>query len=185
LLGGLGGIKGLLAGAGALTGYAAQQKAQQQAEDIGQQIQKAYQQAGGQYRQLAQPYITAGSPQLAMALQGSLGPAQLQQYQAQQARLAQAAAKSGGVGAIQTSAAEQTMYQNALQNQQSMALQLLAPGNQLLSEAINSELQGTVTGMGTTLKYSEMANQAAAQLFQQLAQMGSYTPQSAINQGVQ
>jgi hypothetical protein len=69
----LGGVKGLTSIAGGLMGYLANQKAQQQAQDIGDKIKAAYQSAAGQTRQLAQPYITAGAPQLSMALQGALG----------------------------------------------------------------------------------------------------------------
>jgi hypothetical protein len=119
-----------------------------------------------------------------MALQGALSPAQMQQYQAQQAQLAQAAARTGGVGAIQTAAAEQAMYQQALQNQQQLALQLLAPGNELMSQAINQELQGTTQGLTTTLQYQTMANEAAAKLFQQLGSIGASSPQSQTNAGV-
>ena len=126
----LGGLKGLTSIAGGLMGYLANQRAQQQAEDVGNQIKAAYQNAAQQTQQLAQPYMTAGGPQLSMALQGSLSPAQQQIFQAQQAQLAQNAVRTGGVGAIQTAAAEQAMYQQALQNQQAMALQLLSPGNQ-------------------------------------------------------
>jgi hypothetical protein len=181
----IGGVKGLTSIAGGLLGYLANQRAQQQAEDVGNQIKAAYQNAAQQTQALAQPYITAGTPQLSMALQGALSPAQLQQYQAQQARLAQAAAKSGGIGAIQTAAAEQSAYQQALQNQQALALQLLAPGNELMSQAINQELQGTTQGLGTTLQYQTMANEAAAKLFQQLGSVGASSPQSQTNPGVQ
>jgi hypothetical protein len=184
ILKGIGGVKGLTSIAGGLLGYLANQRAQQQAEDVGNQIKAAYQNAAQQTQALAQPYITAGTPQLSMALQGALSPAQLQQYQAQQARLAQAAAKSGGIGAIQTAAAEQSAYQQALQNQQALALQLLAPGNELMSQAINQELQGTTQGLTTTLQYQTMANEAAAKLFQQLGSVGASTPQSQTNAGV-
>jgi len=184
ILKGLGGVKGLTSIAGGLLGFLANQRAQQQAADVGNQIQQAYQNAAQQTQALAQPYITAGTPQLSMALQGNLGPAQLQQYQAQQARLAQAAAKSGGVGAIQTAAAEQAAYQQALQNQQALALQLLSPGNQLMTAAIQEQLQGTTQGLSTTLQYQTMANEAAAKLFQQLGSVGASTPQSQTNAGV-
>lgn len=184
LLSGLGGLKGLMSLGGGLAGLAASQKAQQQAEDIGSQIKTAYQTAAQQKRELAAPYITAGAAPFAMAQQGALGPAQLQRFQAQQARLAQAAERSGGVGAIQTAQAEQQMYQAALQDQQANALQLLGVANPILSSAIEADLAGTTEGLTTTLKYSQMANEAAARLFQSLGQMGAYTPQSATNPGV-
>ena len=184
LLNQLGGLKGLTSAAGGLMGYLANQRAQQQAEDVGNQIKAAYQNAAQQTQQLAQPYMTAGGPQLSMALQGSLSPAQQQIFQAQQAQLAQNAVRTGGVGAIQTAAAEQAMYQQALQNQQAMALQLLSPGNQLMTTAIQQQLQGTTQGLTTTLQYQNMANEAAAKLFQQLGSIGASTPQSQSNAGV-
>ena len=185
LLNQLGGLKGLTSAAGGIMSYLANQKAQQQAEDVGNQIKAAYQNAAQQYQTLGQPYQSAGGAQLAMALQGSLSPAQQQAYQAGQAQLAQAAARTGGVGAIQTQNALQNMYQQALQNQQTMALQLLGPGNTLMASAIQAELQGTTEGLSTTLKYQDAANQAAAKLMMQLGSIGASSPQSQTNPGVQ
>ena len=185
LLNQLGGLKGLTSAAGGIMAYLANQKSQQQAEDVGNQIKAAYQNAAQQYQTLGQPYQSAGGAQLAMALQGSLSPAQQQAYQASQAQLAQAAARTGGVGAIQTQNALQNMYQQALQNQQTMALQLLGPGNTLMASAIQAELQGTTEGLSTTLKYQDAANQAAAKLMMQLGSIGASSPQSQTNPGVQ
>jgi len=162
-------LKLLLGGAGGLLSYAAAQKTQQQAADAAAQYSGAANTAAAQYQALAAPYITAGAPQLSMALQGNLGPAQLQQYQAQQARLAQAAAKSGGVGAIQTAAAEQALYNNALQQQQTMALQLLGQGDPYLSDAIKTELSGVQGGLDFELKYGAQAATALGQMMASLS----------------
>ena len=161
-------LKLLTGGIGGLMSYQAAQKAQQDAAAARQEYQQAAQKAATDVKGLAQPYLTAGGSQLAMALQGSLGPAQLQQYQAQQARLAQEAARSGGVGAIQTAAAEQQMYQQALQNQQNMALQLLGPGNQMAYNAVMTELQGTHGGLQMEMQYGMQAAQAMAGMMSSL-----------------
>ena len=133
-----------------------------------QEYEAAAQKAAADVKGLAQPYLTAGGSQLAMALQGALSPAQQQIYQAQQAQLAQAAARTGGVGAIQTAAAEQAMYQQALQNQQNMALQLLGPGNQMAYNAVMTELQGTQGGLQLEMNYGMQAAQAMAGMMSSL-----------------
>jgi hypothetical protein len=169
-------VKLLTGGVGGLMSYLGAQKAQQQAADAAAEYRQAAQTAAQQYRDVAAPYITAGAPQLSMALQGALSPAQLQQYQAGQARLAQAAAKSGGIGAIQTAAAEQALYNNALQQQQTMALQLLGQGDPYLSDAIKAELAGTQGGLEFELKYGA---QAATALGQMMASLGSSVGRTA------
>ena len=156
---------------GGLMGYSAQQKAASDAAAAEAEYKAAASTAAGQYTGLAQPYLTAGGSQLAQALQGSLSPAQMQQYQAAQAQLAQGAAKSGGVGAIQSAAALQNMYQQALQNQQNMAIQLLGPGNQLAADAISTELQGTQGGLKLGLDLATQANQASMNMYSAIASM--------------
>jgi hypothetical protein len=162
-------LKLLLGGAGGLLSYAAAQKTQQAAADAAAQYSAAANTAASQYQQLAAPLLTAGAPQLSMALQGNLGPAQLQQYEAQLARLAQAGARTGGAGAIQTAAAEQAMYQQALQNQQNMALQILGQADPILSTAIATELQGVQGGIDFELKYGAQSAQALGQMMASLA----------------
>jgi hypothetical protein len=161
-------MKMLTGGVGGLLQYQAAQKAQQAAEQARQEYEAAAQKAAEDVKSLAQPYLTAGGSQLSMALQGALSPAQQQQYQAQQAQLAQAAAKSGGIGAIQTAAAEQAMYQQALQAQQNMALQLLGPGNQMAYNAVMTELQGTQGGLQLELSYGQQAAQALGNMMQSI-----------------
>ena len=117
---------------GGILGYNNQQKAASDTAAAEAEYKAAAQNAASQYQTLAQPYLTAGGSQLSMALQGSLAPAQMQQFQAAQAQLAQGAERTGGVGAIQSTAALQNIYQQALQNQQNMAIQLLGPGNRWL-----------------------------------------------------
>ena len=156
---------------GGIMGYNAQQKAASDTAAAEAEYKAAAQNAASQYQTLAQPYLTAGGSQLSMALQGSLAPAQMQQFQAAQAQLAQGAERTGGVGAIQSTAALQNIYQQALQNQQNMALQLLGPGNTLASNAIATELQGTQGGLKLGLDLATQANQASMNMYSAIAQM--------------
>lgn len=156
---------------GGIMGMSAQKKAADEAAAAEAEYKAAAAKAAGQYSGLAQPYLTAGGSQLSMALQGALSPAQMQQFQASQAQLAQGAERTGGVGAIQSTAALQNLYQQALQNQQNMALQLLGPGNQLASNAITTELQGTQGGLQLGLNLAQQANQASMNMYSALASM--------------
>ena len=184
LLKNFGGLKGLTSALGGLLGYAAQQKAVQQAQEVGQQIKDMYAKSAADTRALAQPIYSAGTTQFAQAQQGILSAAQQQALQAQRAQLAQAAEKTGGVGAIQTAAAEQRSYQQALSNDITNALAMLGAADPMMTSAIQQELQGGVAGLTTTLQYTQQANEAAANLYKQLAGMGASTPQSATNPGV-
>jgi len=156
---------------GGIMGMNAQKKAADEAAAAEAEYKAAAAKAAGQYSGLAQPYLTAGGSQLSMALQGALSPAQMQQFQASQAQLAQGAERTGGVGSIQSAAALQNLYQQALQNQQNMALQLLGPGNQLASNAISTELQGTQGGLKLGLDLATQANQASMNMYSAIAQM--------------
>jgi len=138
-------------GAGGLMGYMNQQRAAEQAKNAAAQIQAAYAQAAQSQKDLAQPLIGPGYTALAQAQQGALSPANQQAYQAAQARAAQASARSGGVGAVQTSLQEEAFRQQLLANQQQQALALLAPGNAMLQAAINAQLQGTTQSLSTRL----------------------------------
>ena len=156
---------------GGIMGMSAQKKAADEAAAAEAEYKAAAAKAAGQYSGLAQPYLTAGGSQLSMALQGSLAPAQMQQFQAAQAQLAQGAERTGGVGSIQSAAALENIRQQALQNQQNMALQLLGPGNTLASNAINTELQGTQGGLKLGLDLATQANQASMNMYSAIAQM--------------
>jgi hypothetical protein len=155
-------------GAGGLMGYMNQQKAAEQAKAAAAQIQAAYAQAAQSQKDLAQPLIGPGYTALAQAQQGALSPANQQAYQAAQARAAQASARSGGVGAVQTSLQEEAFRQQLLANQQQQALALLAPGNAMLQAAINAQLQGTTQSLSTRLGLEQQANQAAMGLYSAL-----------------
>jgi hypothetical protein len=155
-------------GAGGLMGYLNQQKAADQAKKAAAQIQAAYAAAAQQQKDLAAPLTGPGYTQLSQALQGTLSPANQQAMQAAQARVAQASAKSGGVGAVQASLQEEAFRQQLLGQQQQQALALLAPGNAMLQAAINAQLQGATQGLTTRLGLEQQANNAAMGLYSAL-----------------
>ena len=152
-------------GAGGLMGYLNQQKAAGQAKDAAAKIQAAYAAAAQQQKDLAAPLIGPGYTQLSQALQGTLSPANQQAMQAAQARVAQASARSGGVGAVQSSIQEEAFRQQLLGQQQQQALALLAPGNAMIQAAINAQLQGTTQSLSTRLGLEQQANNAAMGLY--------------------
>jgi len=157
-----------LAGGAAMMGRRQQGQAVQQAQRAADQMKAAYTQAGQELRQLAQPTLGPAITGLAQAQQGALDPARLRQLEIERARLAQTAAKTGGVGAIQSAEAMNRARQDALTAQQSAALQLLGPSNTLLAQAIQANLSGTTQGLGLNLQLQQQANQAAANLYGQL-----------------
>jgi hypothetical protein len=154
---------------GALLSASQAQRAGRQAGAVSDQIRAAYERAAGDTRALAAPLTTAGAAALGQAQQGVLDPARLQQFEVARAQLAQQAARTGGVGAIQSAEAANRARLAALQAQQTAALQLLGPGNTLMSQAINQQLQGTTSALGTRLQLEGQANQAMANLYGQLA----------------
>jgi len=168
LLSGKGALGLGILGAGGLMGYMNQQRAAEQAKNAAAQIQAAYAQAAQSQKELAQPLIGPGYTQLSQALQGSLSPANTQAFQAAQARAAQASARSGGVGAVQTALQEEALRQQLLASQQQQALNLIAPGNAMIQAAINAQLQGTTQSLGTRLQLENAANQAAMNLYASL-----------------
>jgi len=145
--------------------------AQAQGKSAAAKLQAAYNQAAAQSRELAQPYMTQGSQQLGQALTGALSPAQKQQLQAAQAAAAQQVASTGGVAAAQAGRSVEDLRQRLLSNQQTMALQLLGAGTPLINQAIQSQLQGTTSGINTQLQLSQQAGQAAAGMLGMLAMM--------------
>lgn len=169
LLAGLSEPKNLLglgiAGGGGLLAYLSQQRAAAQAQKAAEQIKAAYAQAAQQQKDLAQPLIGPGYTQLSQALQGALSPANTQAFQAAQARAAQASARSGGVGAVQTALQEEALRQQLLANQQTQALALIAPGNTLLQNAIQNQINSTVQSLQTSTQMQQAANQSANQMY--------------------
>ena len=153
---------------GALMGQRQAAAARKEGAAAADALRAAYEKSAADVRALAQPLTTAGAAALGQAQQGVLDPARLQQLEAARAQLAQQAARTGGVGAIQSAEAMNRARMAALQAQQTAALQLLGPGNQLMSQAIARQLQGTTTAIGTRLQLEQQANQAMANLYGQL-----------------
>ena len=177
---GLFGIKGLSTGdllkivlgiGGGFMGMQAQQKAAEEAAAARREYEAASRQAADELRILGKPYLTQGQAALSTAAGGGLSPAEQQLYQAGQAQLAQSAARSGGVGAIQTQQALQRMYQQGIQNTQNMALQLLGPGNELAYRAVMENMRGTQGGLQMELQLAQAANQASMNMYGALASM--------------
>lgn len=153
---------------GGLMGKMQADKAAKQAAAVAEQIKAAYEKASADTKALAAPLTGAGTAALGQAQQGVLDPARLAQFEAARAQLAQQAAKTGGVGAIQSAEALNRARLAALQAQQTAALQLLGPGNTLMASAINQQLQGTTSSLSTRLQLEAQANQAMMNLYGQL-----------------
>jgi hypothetical protein len=158
-------------GIGALMGRSQQQAAIKQAAAAAQQYKDAAAAASQQYKDLAQPLIGPGYTALAQAQQGALSAANRQAMDIARARAAQASARSGGVGSVQTSMEEARMYQQLVSNQIQQAMQLIAPGNALAQAAISTTLQGTQGALGLQLQLEQQANQAATNMYAALAKM--------------
>lgn len=153
---------------GGLMGKMQADRAAKQAAAVAEQIKAAYEKASADTKALAAPLTGAGAAALGQAQQGVLDPARLAQFEAARAQLAQQAAKTGGVGAIQSAEAMNRARLAALQAQQTAALQLLGPGNTLMASAINQQLQGTTSSLSTRLQLEAQANQAMMNLYGQL-----------------
>jgi len=157
-----------LAGGAAMMGRRQQQQGIQQAQRAADALKGAYGTAAQDIRALAAPIQGPAITALTQAQQGALDPARLRQIEIERARLAQATAKTGGVGAIQSAEAMNRARQDALTAQQAAAVAMLGQANPLLSQAIQAQLQGTTQGLQYNLQLQQQANQAAANLYGQL-----------------
>jgi hypothetical protein len=147
-------------GAGAM-GLMNMSNAKKQAADVQAQMQNM----ANQYRQAAQPFMTQGGQQYGLATQGALTQANQQQFDVARAQLAQSAARSGSVGAMQATQIAEQLRQNALNNQLTQGLQILAAGNTQMGNALSTELQA----LNTRLSLGNQASQAANGFYTQLA----------------
>lgn len=116
---------------------------------------------GQQQSALAQPLLTQGGQLYGSALQGALTPTQRQQFDAARAQLAQSAANTGGVGAMQATALAENMRQQALQTQLDQGLKLIASGDTIMNQALSTQLQA-ITAQGA---YAQQAAAAAGNFF--------------------
>ena len=105
------------------------------------QAQKQGQEAKAQMQKLAKPYRQQADQLIAQAQRGELTAPGQQQIQAMQARLAQAAATTGGVGVAQANAQLEAFRQQLLQNQYDYGLKLSNISDNIATGAIKAGLQ--------------------------------------------
>jgi hypothetical protein len=152
----------LLLGAGGLGAYTSA-AARKQAGDVSGQIKALAQ----EQRTMAQPFLQQGGLQYGLATQGGLTPVNQQQFDVARARLAQEAARTGSVGAMQATQIAEQMRQQAINNQLTQALQILGSGNTVMNSAIANE----INALNTRVNLTNQANTAAGNFFTQLAQL--------------
>jgi len=90
---------------------------------------------------IGEPYRRQGQELIEQARRGELSPASAQAMQAAQARMAQATAGRGGVGAMQGAANLERLRAQLLQSQYQLGLNVANIGDQYLRGAIQSGLQ--------------------------------------------
>jgi hypothetical protein len=152
----------LLLGAGGLGAYQAS-AARKQAGDVSGQIKALAQ----EQRTMAQPFLQQGGLQYGLATQGGLTPTNQQQFDVARARLAQEAARTGSVGAMQATQIGEQLRQQAINNQLTQALQILGSGNTVMNSAIANE----INALNTRVNLTNQANTAAGNFFTQLAML--------------
>lgn len=150
----------LLAG-GAGLGLMTQRRASQQAGDVANQMRAM----AAEQRAAAQPFLQQGGLQFGLATQGALTPAAQQQFDVARAQLAQAAARSGSVGAMQATQIAEQLRQQAIANQLTQALQTLAPGNALMNQSIATQ----INALNSQVNLQNAAAQAAGNFYSNLA----------------
>jgi len=143
-------------GAGAL-GLYNMSNAKKQAADVTAQMNKL----AGEYRTMAQPLLQQGGQQYGLAAQGALTPAAQQQFDVARAQLAQAAAKTGSVGAMQATQIAEQLRQQAINSQMTQGLQVLAAGNAQMGQALQTQLGA----LNTNVTLGNQAAQAASSFF--------------------
>jgi hypothetical protein len=116
---------------------------------------------------LAQPLLTQGGQLYGQAVQGNLNATNRQAFDAARAQLAQSAANTGGVGAMQATALAENMRQQALQTQLNQGLQLLGQGDALMNSALSTQLQA-INAQG---QYAQQSSAAATNFFGALAKI--------------
>ena len=123
-----------------------------QAKQVQAQIQAASANASSQLKQLAQPILS----------QVNYGPtaSDIQNIQAAQAQAAQASANAGSVGAAQQQRSIQDYVTRLADNRMQQNLQLMGAASPYLTSAINTNLQGVMSGLQTSLGIQQQAQNA-------------------------
>ena len=144
-------------------GLYGQSQARSQANNLANQIAAISE----QQKTMAQPYLTQGATQYGQAVQGALTPVQQQQFDAARAQIAQQASRTGAVGAMQATALEERMRQQALNSQLTAGLQILGTGNTVMNNAFANEIQA----LQTRGQLAGQAAQVGSQFFAALGNM--------------
>jgi len=144
-------------------GLYGQSQARSQANNLASQIAAIAE----QQKTMAQPYLTQGATQYGQAVQGALTPVQQQQFDAARAQIAQQASRTGAVGAMQATALEERMRQQALNSQLTAGLQILGTGNTVMNNAFANEIQA----LQTRGQLAGQAAQIGGQFFTALGNM--------------
>lgn len=134
--------------------------ARRQAGDVSGKIQALAQ----EQRTMAQPFLTQAGLQYGLATQGGLTPTNQQQLDVARAQLAQAAARTGSVGAMQATQIAEQLRQQAISNQLSQAMSIFGTGNSVMNSAIQNE----IAALNSRVNLTNQANQAYGDFFKTL-----------------
>ena len=148
---------------GAAFGFMQYNNQLNQAKQVQAQIQAASANAASQLKQLAQPILS----------QVNYGPtaSDIQNIQAAQAQAAQSFAGGGSVSAAQQQRAIQDYVTRIADNRMQQNLQLFGDASPYLTSAINTNLQGTLQGLKTSLGMQQQAAGAAGNFAAGLARL--------------
>jgi hypothetical protein len=119
------------------------------------------QRAREEMQAMAEPYRQRGQELLAQAQSGALSPAEQQQLQAMQARIAQGVAGRGGVGAEQAQVQLEAFRQQILQNKYDLGLKVSGIADQIATGAIKAGLEADQYVSELTGNYFSNAMQMA------------------------
>ena len=122
---------------------------------------KQGQRAREEMQAMAAPYRQRGQELLAQAQAGALSPAEQQQLQAMQARIAQGVAGRGGVGAEQAQVQLEAFRQQILQNKYDLGLKVSGIADQIATGAIKAGLEADQYVSELTGNYFSNAMQMA------------------------
>lgn len=119
------------------------------------------QRAREEMQAMAEPYRQRGQELLAQAQSGALSPAEQQQLQAMQARIAQGVAGRGGVGAEQAQVQLEAFRQQILQNKYDLGLKVSGIADSIATGAIKAGLEADQYVSELTGNYFSNAMQMA------------------------
>ena len=156
-------LKLALALGGAGLGMYGQSQAKKQAADLTAALSKI----AGEQKSLAAPFLQQGGQQFGLAAQGALTPAAQQQFDVARAQLAQAASRSGSVGAMQATQIGEQLRQNILNSQMTQALQILSQGNTQMNAGLQTDI-ATINARNT------LAQQASTAMTNMYGMLGKF-----------